>query len=378
MRRYERELRRLWGGIQKPALLAFPRAVEVVAHERLCSCNAIDIMSKIASPRKHHTTLMNDVFFSLDQDLANKLVNSLTIPLTIDVLKPKYFRQDVSGEVDPRDADAETLASELYDGSLQSLAYAENRDDNLAEPLPEDEELYNIASSAVDAFLAIHPTEVQDGDKAVSDPYSFANQKGLWSRIKKYAKKVGSWLARQAKKLFEIKSIKLDEFKVLLERRPVIVVANPVKVNDVYLQIRYRITVKYKIAGKDGRVSFSDNFKMPDTDLDIRFAVNGLKYMAHPRFTSLKIVKWILGFKVTISLAKLVNQMIRPMQIFDAAKYIPEIPWFEKAFVPEPPLGLATYRTGLSFGVNFALKPAPLISEGTSDTAAANPESNRS
>ena len=44
------------------------------------------------------------------------------------------------------------------------------------------------------------------------------------------------------------------------------------------------------------------------------------------------------------------------MQIFDASRYLPEIPWFEKSFIVEPPLGLGEYKSGIEFGVNFKLK----------------------
>jgi hypothetical protein len=299
---------------------------------------------------------MNDIFFSLDQQLANKLVDSLKIPLTIDVLKPKYFNQDETGEVDDNDPDVDVLESDLFEASLRALEYAENRDETLSEKIEEDEELYNIAKLAVDAFLLENPTEMESGDKAISNEYSFDEQKGLWGKLKKYAKKAGNWLKKQAKKAIKIKSVKLERFEVTVQRKPVIVISNPVKINDVYLYINYRITVKYEILRMGGRISLSDNFKMPNTDLNIKFSVNGLQYLAEPHFTSLKIVKYIVGFKVTIGLAKIVNKKIKPMVIFDASKYLPEIPWFEKSFVPEPPLGLSTYNSGLSFGVNFKLK----------------------
>lgn len=299
---------------------------------------------------------MKDVFFSLDQQLGDKLVNSLQIPLTIDVMKPKFFNQDESGDVEDNDPEVNFLESDLFEASLRALKYAENRDETLPEKSDEDEEIYNIAKLAVDSFLNANPTEAKDGDKILSDEYSFAEQKGLWGRIKKYAMKAGNWFKNQAKKIIKIKSIKLERFEVTLQKRPVIVISNPVKINDIYLNINYRIAVKYEVLGMGGRVSLSDNFKMPNTDLDIRFTVDGLKYLAEPHFNSLKIVKYIAGFKVTIGLANIVNKKIIPMQIFDAAKYLPEIPWFEKSFVPEPPLGLSTYNNGLSFGVSFKLK----------------------
>ncbi|MBA4320896.1 MAG: hypothetical protein C0412_21100, partial [Flavobacterium sp.] len=186
---------------------------------------------------------MNDVFFSLDQQLGNKLVNSLQIPLTIDVMKPKFFNQDETGEVDENDPDIDFLESDLFEASLRSLEYAENRDETISEKSDEDEEIYNIAVLAVDAFLKENPTEVQDGDNKLSEEYSFANQKGLWGRIKKYAKKAGNWLKKQAKKIIKIKSIKMERFEVTLQRRPIIIVSNPVKINDIYLYINYRITV---------------------------------------------------------------------------------------------------------------------------------------
>lgn len=301
---------------------------------------------------------MNDVFFSLDQQLGNKLVNSLQIPLTIDVMKPKFFNQDETGVVDENDPEVEFFEADLFEASLRSLEYAENRDETIPKEFEkEDEEIYNIAKLAVDAFLKENPTEVQEGDKKNSEEYSFKNQKGLWGRIKKYAKKAVNWLKKQAKKIIKIKSIKLERFEVTLDRRPILVISNPVQINDIYLSINYRLTVEYKVFGIGGRVSLSDNFKMPNTDLDIRFSVKELKYLAEPYFKSLKIVKYIAGFKVTIGLAKIVNKKIKPMVIFDASKYLPEIPWFEKSFIPEPPLGLSTYNNGLSFGVNFKLKP---------------------
>ncbi|AOC93929.1 hypothetical protein BB050_00787 [Flavobacterium anhuiense] len=296
----------------------------------------------------------NDIFFSLDQQLANKLVASLTIPLKIDVLNPRYFNP---GAWEETEIDSEeSLASDLFEASLKSLEYAENRDETITEEIQEDEELYEIAKIAIDAFLAANPTERDPTDESFSSDYSFEQQKSLWGRIKKYAKKASNWLKKQAKKILKIKSVTLDKFLVTVEKRPVIIISNPIKVNDVYLKIDYKITVKYEIFGKGGRISFSDNFKMPNTDLDIKFKVDNLKYFAEPYFTSLKIVKYILGFKITISLAPLVNKKIKPMEIFDASKYIPEIPWFEKSFVPEPPLGLLTYGSGLSFGVNFKLR----------------------
>ena len=87
--------------------------------------------------------LMNDIFFSLDQNLADKLVDSLTFPLTIDVFKPKYFNQDETGEVDDTDPNVDRLESDLLEVSLRSLKYVENRDETISEKIKEDEELYN-------------------------------------------------------------------------------------------------------------------------------------------------------------------------------------------------------------------------------------------
>lgn len=299
---------------------------------------------------------MNDIFFSLDQQLANKLVASLSIPMKIDVLKPKYFNQEETGEVNSDEPNMENLASDLFEASIKALEYAENRDESISEKIEEDEELYNIAKIVIDVFLKENPTEIQDDDKSTSLDYLFENEKGLWKRIKKYAKKASNWLKKQLKKIIKIKSIRLEKFLVTVERRPLIIISNPIKINDIYLNIEYRITIKYEILGMGGRVSFTDDFKMPNTDLDIRFKVNGLKYFAEPFFTNLKIVKYILGFKITISLADLINKKIKPMEIFDASKYLPEIPWFEKSFIPEPPLGISTFNNSLRFGVNFQLK----------------------
>lgn len=297
---------------------------------------------------------MNDIFFSLDQNLADKLVDSLTFPLTIDVLKPKYFNQDETGEVDDTDPNVDRLESDLLEVSLRSLKYVENRDETISEKIKEDEELYNIAKIAVEAFLAKNPTEE---DNVLLSEYSFDDQKILWGKLKKYAGKARNWLMKQAKTVIEIESVKLETFEVTVQSKPVIIISNPVKINDLYLYINYRITIKYKILGVGGRVSLSDNFKMPNTDLNIKFSVDGLKYLAEPYFTSLKISKNILRFRVTIGLATIVNKKIKPMVIFDASKYLPEIPWFEKSFIPEPPLGRpSTYNTGISFGVNFKLK----------------------
>ena len=84
---------------------------------------------------------MKDVFFSLDQQLGDKLVNSLQIPLTIDVMKPKFFNQDESGDVEDNDPEVNFLESDLFEASLRALEYAENRDETLPEKSDEDEEI---------------------------------------------------------------------------------------------------------------------------------------------------------------------------------------------------------------------------------------------
>ncbi len=106
----------------------------------------------------------------------------------------------------------------------------------------------------------------------------------------------------------------------------------------------------------NGRVSLSDNLKFPDTDLQVIFQDQGLKYFAKPEFKRLSIVKYILGFRVTISLSKLINNKIKPMEIFDAERHIPAIPWFGKSLVPKPPVKILTYQSDIRFGVNFELK----------------------
>lgn len=303
---------------------------------------------------------MQDIYFSLDQQLANKLVSGLPIPLTIDAKNPKYFSNDYPDVGTNRVTEHTGFESDLYDLSLRSLEYAEQRPDTLIDDSSEDEELYYVAENAVNAFLQINPSEIETGDVIETRTYGAENRLGLWKKIKKYAKKAWKWIKNNAKKIFQLVKLELETLTAILEKRPRITVTNPVRVDDIYLQIKYKVRVHYKLFGRPGSIAFADNFRLPDTDLDITFKVDGLKYLAVPFFRNLNFVKKLFGFKVTIPLAWLINRVVKPMVIFDAAKYIPEIPWFGTTFTPQPPLDITTYNTGLSFGVSFKLKPATI------------------
>lgn len=298
---------------------------------------------------------MRDIFFSIDQDLANKLVESLATPLTINVKNNKYFLQENPAFDDSSINEQNSIEADLLGLSLKALEYAETREDDLKEYVQEDEELFYLAQNVVNAFLEENPDEA-DGEKANLAVYDFNSAFGLWKKIKKYAKKAWNWLKKQAKKVLQIIKLELEEFVTILLDKPKIILAKTVKIDNINLQIKYKVRLHYKVFGRPGSIAFADNFRLPDTDLDISFKVDGLKYLAEPRFRNLNLVKYILGFKVTIPLAWLANRIIKPMQIFDASKYIPEIPWFEKSFIAQPPLYLGEYKSGIEFGVSFKLK----------------------
>ena len=298
---------------------------------------------------------MKDIFFSLDQQLADKLVGSLSTPLTINLKNNKYFLQELPPFNDENSTDRNSIEADLLGLSLKSLEYAETREDDLKEYVPEDEELFYLAQNVINAFLEENPDE-SDGEKASIEIYDSKSAFGLWKKIKKHAKKAWNWIKKQAKKILQVIKLELEEFNVILLDKPKIALSKTVRIDDINLNIKYTVRVHYKILGRPGSIAFADNFRLPDTDLNITFKVDGLKYFAEPRFRNLELVKYILGFKLTIPLAWIVNMIIKPMQIFDASKYLPEIPWFEKSFIVEPPLGLGEYKNGIEFGVSFKLK----------------------
>jgi hypothetical protein len=298
---------------------------------------------------------MKDIFFSIDQQLADKLVEGLDTPLVINIKNDKYFLTELPPFNDDNPNDRNSIEADLLGLSLKALEYAETREDDLKEFVPEDEELFYLAQNVVNAYLEENPNE-SDGENSLLEAYDFKTSFGLWKKIKKHAKKAWNWIKKQAKKILQVIKLELEEFSTILLDKPKIVLAKTVRIDNVNLKIKYKVRVHYKIFGRPGSIAFADDFKLLDNDLDIAFKVDGLKYFAEPKFRNLNLVKYILGFKVTIPLAWLVNMIIKPMQIFDASKYLPEIPWFGKSFVVEPPLGLSEYKTGIEFGVSFKLK----------------------
>lgn len=298
---------------------------------------------------------MKDIFFSIDQELSDKLIGSLNTPLTINIKNNKYFLQELPPFNDENPTDRNSIEADLLGLSLKSLEYAETREDDLKEYVTEDEELFYLAQNVVNAFLQENPNE-SDGEKANIEIYNNKSAFGLWKKIKKYAKKAWNWIKKQAKKILQVIKLELEEFSVILLDKPKILLAKTTRVDNINLNVKYKVRVHYKIFGRPGSIAFADNFRLPNTDLDITFKVDGLKYFAEPRFRNLDLVKYILGFKITISLSWLANMIVKPMQIFDASKYLPEIPWFEKSFVPEPPLWIGEYKSGIEFGVSFKLK----------------------
>ncbi len=164
---------------------------------------------------------MSDIFVGLDQELGDKLVDSLKIPFTVDALNSKYFKPDVEMEPDDDDQNTKRLESDLYNVSIRALQYAETRKSTInQEIVEEDQELYEIASTAVDSYLSENQGELEEGDKIVSEEYDFTNQKGLWDRIKKYSSRALNWLKRQAKKVIKLKSIELERFKIIINKKP--------------------------------------------------------------------------------------------------------------------------------------------------------------
>ncbi len=299
---------------------------------------------------------MKDLKFSLDQQLSNKLVNSLKVPLTIDALKPKYFDKGINEEYNV-DQEGMLTETQLYNLTFRSLEYALDRNETLEKYVEEDENLYNLAKSAVEAFLSENPKKALEYDPSKGlEKYSFEKQKGIWKAIKKYAKSTLGWLKSIPQRVIEIKSIKLERFLITVNKKPQIIVSNPIKIDDTDLTVNYRVTVKYKLLLLNGRVTFSDKINLPDTDLDVKFFVDKLRYLAQPQFRRLSIVKYILGFKITISISNLINAKIKPISIFNANDYVPNIPWFGKTLVPVPPLSIEAYDSGITFGVDFSLK----------------------
>jgi hypothetical protein len=300
---------------------------------------------------------MNDVHIGLDQKLIDNLLKATPFPLDIDVANKTYFNDNFltnEFETDPESPEERVLTDDLSNMVYGALNYAvirEDDDTSDTQAQEEDMTMYELAALAVDAYLKVHPEEVEVQRDSL--PYNVEDSKGLWDRIKKWANKVKSWLKTQGAKIVTIKSVKISRLDVTILRQPHITVSKPIKVYDIYLKVNIRCDIKYSILGMGGRVSFSGTFSFSDVDLNVGFEANGLKYMAVPEFKRFNIVIKIKGIKITIGIAKYVNKFIKPMEIFDAAKVIPSIPWFGKQLKPKAPLGVDKYSTGIQFGVDM-------------------------
>ena len=300
---------------------------------------------------------MNDVHIGLDQKLIDNLLKAIKFPLDIDVANKTYFNDNFltnEFETDPTSPEEQEMTDDLSNMVYAALDYAVIREDsdiNDTQAQEEDMTMYELAAPAVDAYLNVHPDEVEA--QRTSLPYSTENSKGLWDRIKKWANKAKSWLKTQGAKVVKIKSVKISRLDVTVLKQPHITVSNPIKVYDIYLKVNIRCDIKYSVLGIGGRVSFSGTFSFSDVDLNVGFKADGLKYMAVPEFKRFNIVIKIKGIKITIGIAKYVNEYIKPMEIFDAAKVIPSIPWFGKQLKPKAPLGVEKYSTGIQFGTDM-------------------------
>lgn len=298
---------------------------------------------------------MKDIFFCIDQQLANKLTENLSTPLTINIKNDIFFVQGQPNISEISTTEKNNFEDDIHNMSLKALEYAEDRVDDLQTNSQEDQELFELAQNVVNAYLEVHPAENTDNSFSM-EKYSHENSLGLWKKVKKFAKKAWNWIKKQAVKIFKVVKFELENLDCILLNKPSIKLSKEVKIDDINLNIKYKVRVKYEIFGRPGSIAFADNFRISNTALTVLFKVDGLKYNAHPIFRNLDLVKYILGFKITIPLAWLANYIIKPQQIFDATKYLPEIPWFGKSFVVNPPLYVGQYATGIEFGVEFKVK----------------------